>query len=57
MLLSVIELDGQARKTGAYRAWLAAERACEAVDSMTGPVCVKKRGIVFGGPGESSRDR
>jgi hypothetical protein len=48
MPLSVIELDAQARKTGADRAWLAAERAYEAVYSMTGPVCIKKRGIVFG---------
>jgi len=50
MPLSVIGLDAQARKTGADRAWLAAERAYEAVYSMTGPVCIKKRGIVLGGP-------
>jgi hypothetical protein len=50
MPLSVIDLDAQARKTGADRAWLAAERAYEAVYSMTGPVCIKKRGIVLLGP-------
>jgi hypothetical protein len=50
MPLSVIELDAQACKTGADRAWLAAERADEAVYSVTGPGCIEKRGIVFGGP-------
>jgi hypothetical protein len=50
MSLSGIEPDAQTHKTGTDRAWLAAERACEAVYSMTGLIRIKKRGIVFGGP-------